>query len=317
MYDLAPATHHAEERVDREFGAAFGGGVDPPLVVVEADQPAYFQQRPTQDRVGQDVGGLVRAVDADEVEMIVRQVAEHRVAAALSGDQLVAVRGGVGQESRFTNGFKAYIEWKPESGWGEISITKDGAEKIRYKWLKSDPDKLKVVLNHKGNKLPGLSEKEIDAIRNNLGRAQREMVAKAGGKWTKRLLSSDVFSAYTRAVSKNSLVGRIARRIPIIGAGVILFGWGSDVQAKGFVAGTANSAIDAIPVVGTIKGGVELVTGDLIPDLEDDFDTPLPDIDTPEQRDGYFDYNTMEFYYYCKEEPKTKGWELDNDWMNS
>lgn len=62
------------------------------------------------------------------------------------------------------------------------------------------------------------------------------------------------------------VVKRVGKRIPFIGIGVTLFFWGEDVQAKGWVGGTVNSALDAVPIFGTVKGGIELFTGDWIPD---------------------------------------------------
>jgi hypothetical protein len=48
-----------------------------------------------------------------------------------------------------------------------------------------------------------------------------------------------------------------------------LWGWGSDVQAKGAVCGTANSGLDMIPFVGLGKGVIEVIYGDdIIPDVE-------------------------------------------------
>ena len=48
-----------------------------------------------------------------------------------------------------------------------------------------------------------------------------------------------------------------------------MWGWGSDVQAKGAVCGTANSGLDMIPFVGLGKGVIEVIYGDdIIPDVE-------------------------------------------------
>ena len=41
---------------------------------------------------------------------------------------------------------------------------------------------------------------------------------------------------------------------------------GSDIKNKGVVKGLLNSGIDAIPIVGLVKNGVEFVRGDFIPD---------------------------------------------------
>ena len=44
---------------------------------------------------------------------------------------------------------------------------------------------------------------------------------------------------------------------------------GSDIRRKGVVKGVINSGIDAIPVVGLVKNGIELVTGDFLPDKDE------------------------------------------------
>ena len=40
------------------------------------------------------------------------------------------------------------------------------------------------------------------------------------------------------------------------------------LRRKGLLRGGLDVALDATPVVGSLKGAVELVTGDLIPDRE-------------------------------------------------
>jgi len=103
-----------------------------------------------------------------------------------------------------------------------------------------------------------------------------------------------------KIVKKAAWVGK---RVPGVGIGVAILFWPADVQAKGWVGGTANTLLDAIPFGGTVKGGVELGTGDLIPDkgqkspLEDlipsvyPFNTPqIPIPSRSDQlRGGYID----------------------------
>jgi hypothetical protein len=64
--------------------------------------------------------------------------------------------------------------------------------------------------------------------------------------------------------------GNLGKKIPGIGTGVAIMMWGSDVQAKGVVAGTANTIMDGIPVFSWFKSGVEIFTGDWFPDLPDE-----------------------------------------------
>ena len=62
------------------------------------------------------------------------------------------------------------------------------------------------------------------------------------------------------------VVKRAAKMVPFGGTAVAVVLVGSDIKNKGVVKGIANSAIDAIPVVGLVKNGVELFTGDFISD---------------------------------------------------
>jgi hypothetical protein len=59
---------------------------------------------------------------------------------------------------------------------------------------------------------------------------------------------------------------RVAKMVPFGGTAIAVGLVGHDIKKKGFVKGVVNSGIDAIPVVGLVKNGVELFTGDLIPD---------------------------------------------------
>lgn len=59
---------------------------------------------------------------------------------------------------------------------------------------------------------------------------------------------------------------RVAKMVPFAGTAITVGLVGHDIKKKGFVKGVVNSGIDAIPVVGLVKNGVELLTGDLIPD---------------------------------------------------
>ena len=62
------------------------------------------------------------------------------------------------------------------------------------------------------------------------------------------------------------VVKRAAKSVPFGGTAVAVVLVGSDIRNKGVVKGIANSCIDAIPVVGLVKNGVELFTGDFISD---------------------------------------------------
>lgn len=62
---------------------------------------------------------------------------------------------------------------------------------------------------------------------------------------------------------------RAARMMPFGGTILAVGLVGSDIKRKGAVRGVINSGLDAIPVVGLVKNGIELFTGDLIPDKEE------------------------------------------------
>jgi hypothetical protein len=60
---------------------------------------------------------------------------------------------------------------------------------------------------------------------------------------------------------------RLGRALPWIGTAIALITLGSRIRRKGLVRGTADTALNAMPVVGAIKGLAEVVRGrDFIPD---------------------------------------------------
>ncbi|MDM7923835.1 MAG: hypothetical protein QUS14_16190 [Pyrinomonadaceae bacterium] len=62
---------------------------------------------------------------------------------------------------------------------------------------------------------------------------------------------------------------RGAKMLPFGGTLVVAALVGSDIRRKGLVKGVVNSGLDAIPILGLVKNGVELFTGDFIPDKPD------------------------------------------------
>jgi hypothetical protein len=63
-----------------------------------------------------------------------------------------------------------------------------------------------------------------------------------------------------------AVLKRLAKPIPIIGTAVVLATAYAVLRRKGLLRGGLDVALDATPVVGLLKGAVEVVTGDLIPD---------------------------------------------------
>jgi hypothetical protein len=68
-----------------------------------------------------------------------------------------------------------------------------------------------------------------------------------------------------------AVVKKLLRAIPIIGPVFTVGFAGHDIKKKGLVPGAVHVGLDVIPVVGTAKNVVEIVTGDWIPDK-----TPKP-----------------------------------------
>jgi hypothetical protein len=66
------------------------------------------------------------------------------------------------------------------------------------------------------------------------------------------------------------LAKRGAKMLPFGGTVVAVALVGTDIKNKGLVKGVINSGIDAIPVVGLVKNGIEIVRGkDFLPDKEE------------------------------------------------
>lgn len=65
------------------------------------------------------------------------------------------------------------------------------------------------------------------------------------------------------------LAKRGAKMLPFGGTLVVLALVGHDIKKKGMARGILNSGLDAIPLVGLAKNGIELFRGDFIPDKED------------------------------------------------
>ncbi|HET7746545.1 MAG TPA: hypothetical protein VFM29_04535 [Vicinamibacteria bacterium] len=60
---------------------------------------------------------------------------------------------------------------------------------------------------------------------------------------------------------------RAAKSVPFVGTLISIGFLGYAIRKKGLAAGIADTALDAIPFVGAVKNGIELLTDDLFPDL--------------------------------------------------
>lgn len=65
-----------------------------------------------------------------------------------------------------------------------------------------------------------------------------------------------------------AVLKRATKPIPVIGTVVVLATAYGVLRRKGFLRGTVDIALDALPIIGTAKGLVEVVRGDVIPDRQ-------------------------------------------------
>lgn len=61
---------------------------------------------------------------------------------------------------------------------------------------------------------------------------------------------------------------RLAKSIPFAGTVIAIGLAGQSIRKKGWVNGSLDAGLDAIPLVGTAKAVVEIFTGDFIPDKD-------------------------------------------------
>lgn len=66
----------------------------------------------------------------------------------------------------------------------------------------------------------------------------------------------------------------LSRSVPFAGAVLAVAVTGQSVRRKGWLRGVLHTGLDAIPVLGAVKGAVEVFTGDLIPDRKVSAESP-------------------------------------------
>ena len=59
---------------------------------------------------------------------------------------------------------------------------------------------------------------------------------------------------------------RLGKSMPIVGAAVAVAYLADSERKKGLFGGLAHTALDVLPVVGTVKNGIEMFTDDWFPD---------------------------------------------------
>jgi hypothetical protein len=57
------------------------------------------------------------------------------------------------------------------------------------------------------------------------------------------------------------LARRMARSLPWFGAAIALYTLGSAIRRKGFLGGTMDTALNAVPFVGGVKNAAEVIRG--------------------------------------------------------
>lgn len=78
------------------------------------------------------------------------------------------------------------------------------------------------------------------------------------------------------------LAVKAAKAIPLVGTVVAVSLAGYEVRKKGLLKGLVNTALDATPFVGMTKNGIEMFTGDWLPDKS----AGKADIARPEEKAG-------------------------------
>jgi len=66
--------------------------------------------------------------------------------------------------------------------------------------------------------------------------------------------------------ASRKLARRLGKSVPIVGAAVAVAYLAHSVKRKGLFGGLAHTALDALPIVGAVKNGIELFTDDWFPD---------------------------------------------------
>ncbi|MCW5958606.1 MAG: hypothetical protein KIS76_00480 [Pyrinomonadaceae bacterium] len=69
---------------------------------------------------------------------------------------------------------------------------------------------------------------------------------------------------------------RLLKSIPGVGTAMVIGFVGYDIKRKGLTKGLVNSGLDAIPIIGTGKNLLEIITGDLIKDKPAETSKKLP-----------------------------------------
>jgi hypothetical protein len=64
------------------------------------------------------------------------------------------------------------------------------------------------------------------------------------------------------------IVRKVGKAMPVVGTAVVIGMTAYEVKKKGLLRGVVNTALDAMPLLGTAKNVIEVFTGDWLPDKE-------------------------------------------------
>ena len=71
------------------------------------------------------------------------------------------------------------------------------------------------------------------------------------------------------------LVRKVGKAMPVVGTAVVIGMTAYEVKKKGLARGILNTALDAVPLIGTAKNVIEVFTGDWLPDKDKPDKNPL------------------------------------------
>jgi RHS repeat-associated protein len=217
-----------------------------------------------QERYTYDAFGKRNVFDEDFTEKTETEFDWNR---AFTGQVLDSETGLMLYRMRYYDAvFGRFVNRDPIEYWaGDINI---------YRYVNNNPpsyiDLLGFVKNPKGSgnspKCDWLDGKSIDELKKKL---EDENVSKKAKDDIRAKMKIEKRNPRFNNVSGKKLVKKVGKIVPGIGIVVSLYFWNSDVQAKGDIYGTVNTIIDMFPYVGTVKGGIEIFSGDFIPDKEE------------------------------------------------
>jgi hypothetical protein len=170
-----------------------------------------------------------------------------------------------GEKSHFKDFFT-----KPKAGEGAAKVGwtewKD-AEKQVQKQAEKTAENAEKKIENKAEKAEQKLEQKLEKAAE---QAEHKLEKKGEQVVEKQLEKQLEKQAGKQGAKLGAKLGKkVLKAIPFFGAAATLFFWKQDVEAKGACWGTVNSALDAAPGVGTVKGAAEIISGEeFIPDKD-------------------------------------------------